>query len=75
MGLPLTQRHPVYYKGAQSSPVTIDTANTRHLTGTHIYQTNAVQIISNSFESGTTLHYRSQRPEHEIEVIYLGLEL
>lgn len=54
-GVPLTQRHPVYGRGAGSSLVTINNANSQHVMGTHIYQTNAVQILSNSSESGTTL--------------------
>lgn len=53
--MPLTQRHPVYCRGARSSLITIDDANTQHIAGTHIYQTNPVQIISNSSESGTNL--------------------
>lgn len=73
--MPLTQRHPVYGRSAGSLLVTIDNANTQHIMGTRMYQTNAVQIISNSSESGTALNDHSQRPENEMEVVYLGLEL
>ena len=72
MGMPSAQRHPVYCRGARCST---GRANTQHAAGAHIHQTNAAQIISNSFESGTTLNHHSQRPANETRVTYLGLEL
>ena len=59
------------FRGARCST---GRANTQHVAGAHIRQTNPAQIISNSFESGATLSHHSQRPANEIAVTYLGLE-